>query len=97
MVQVYQLEKAITEALLKKGFSLVEVISPCPVSYGRMNNQATGLEQMEYYRGNSVIKHGISPKNADIDFNGQIVVGKFVDMCRPYLPSLRGGDNGKSV
>ena len=95
--QVYQLEKAITEALLKKGFSLVEVISPCPTSYGRMNNQATALEQMKYYRGNSVIKHGADPKCAGIELNGQIVVGKFVDIYRPCLPNLRGGDNGKSV
>ena len=95
--QVYQLEKAITEALLKKGFSLVEVISPCPTYYGRMNSQATGLRQMQYYRDSSITKHGISPKNAGIDFNGQIVVGKFVDIYRSYLPSLKGGNSGKSV
>ena len=78
--QVRQLEKAITEALLKKGFSLVEAISPCPTYYGRMNRQATGLEQMKYYRNNSIVKHGINPKHAGIEFNGQIVVGKFVDI-----------------
>jgi len=53
--QVRRLEKAITEALLKKGFSLVEVISPCPTYYGRMNKQATGLDMMKYYRDNSVL------------------------------------------
>ena len=86
--QVRQLEKTITEALLKRGFSLVEVISPCPTYYGRMNNQATGLEQMKYYRDNSVIKHGASPRHAGIEFNGQIAVGKFVDIERSYLPNL---------
>lgn len=85
--QVRQLEKAITEALLKRGFSLVEAINPCPTYYGRMNNQATGLEQMEYYRDNSVIKHGINPKQADIALNGQMIVGKFVDIERPTFPS----------
>ncbi len=81
--QVRRLEKAITEALLKKGFSLVEVISPCPTYYGRMNNQKTGLEQMKYYRENSIIKPDIDLKYADIKLNGQIVVGKFVDIERP--------------
>jgi 2-oxoglutarate ferredoxin oxidoreductase subunit beta len=95
--QVYQLEKTITEALLKKGFSLVEVISPCPTYYGRRNSRATGLRQMRYYRDSSITKHGISPKNADIDFNGQIVVGKFVDIYRPCFPSSQDGNNGKSV
>ncbi|MBI4187337.1 MAG: 2-oxoacid:ferredoxin oxidoreductase subunit beta [Chloroflexi bacterium] len=83
---VGKLERTITEALLKKGFSLVEVISPCPTYYGRMNKQAAGLEQMRYYRDNSVIKHGIDPKHAAIEYQGEIIVGKFVDIERPYLP-----------
>jgi 2-oxoglutarate ferredoxin oxidoreductase subunit beta len=76
---VRRLEKAITEALLNKGFSLVEIISPCPTYYGRMNKQATGLDQMKYYRDNSVIKSGVDPKHAEIELGGQIIVGKFVD------------------
>ena len=89
--QVRNLEKAITEALLKKGFSLVEVISPCPTYYGRMNSQPTGLAQMKYYHNNSIVRHGINPRQADIEFNGQITVGKFVDIARPYLPNFPGG------
>jgi len=77
--QVVRLEKSITEALLKKGFSLVEIIAPCPTYYGRMNKQRTGLEQMKYYRDNSVVKSGIDPKHVGIEFNGQIIVGRFVD------------------
>jgi len=94
---VQQMEKAITEALLKKGFSLVEVISPCPTYYGRKNRLGTGLRLMQYYRDSSITKHGTSTKNAGIDFNGQINVGKFVDIYRPYLPSSQGGYNGKAV
>ena len=77
-----------SEALLKRGFSLVEIISPCPTYFGRMNAQATALEQMQYYRKNSVTKPDIDLKQADIKLNGQIVVGKFVDIERPYLPNL---------
>ena len=90
ILQIRQLERTITEALLKKGFGLVEVISPCPTYYGRMNQQATGLEQLKYYRDNSVTKHGINPRRAGIDLNGQIVVGKFVDIERPYFPNPKG-------
>jgi len=74
-----RLEKAVTEALLKKGFSLVEIVSPCPTYYGRMNKQVTGLDQMKYYRDRSVIKSGIDPKGVGIEVNGPIVVGKFID------------------
>ena len=83
-----------TEALLKKGFSLVEVISPCPTYYGRMNKQTSGLAMMQRYRDNSVIKHGSNPAHAGIDIDGQIVVGKLVDIDRPYLPSLPDIDDG---
>ncbi len=75
---VRRLKKSVTEALLKEGFSLVEIISPCPTYYGRMNRQLTGLEQMKYYRDNSVIKSGVDPKQVAIEFDGRIVVGKFV-------------------
>jgi len=76
---VRRLQKSITEALLKKGFGLVEIISPCPTYYGRMNRQGTGLDQMKYYRDNSIVKSGIDPKQVDIGFDGHIIVGKFVD------------------
>ena len=77
--QVIRLQKSITEALLKNGFSLIEIITPCPTYYGRMNKQRTGLEQMKYYRDNSIVKSGVDPKHAGIEFNGPIIVGRFVD------------------
>ena len=92
--QVRQLEKTITEASLKKGFRFIEVISPCPTYYGRMNRQATGLDQMRYYRNNTVVKHGANPSEVGIDLDGQIIAGKFVDIERPYIPDSKGGDDG---
>jgi 2-oxoglutarate ferredoxin oxidoreductase subunit beta len=91
--QVFQLEKAITEALLKKGFSLIEVISPCPTYYGRKNAKATGLEMMRYYRDSSLVRHGASAQQTEIEFNGQIVVGKFLDIFRPYLPGTQDAND----
>ncbi|MDO9333224.1 MAG: thiamine pyrophosphate-dependent enzyme [Dehalococcoidales bacterium] len=91
---VRQMERTFIEALQKKGFSLVEVISPCPTYYGRMNEQATGLDQMRYYRYNSVVKHFANLADVDISLDGQIIVGKFIDIDRPYLPAPKG-ENGK--
>jgi len=85
--QVSQLEKSITEALLKRGFSFVEVISPCPTYYGRMNNLPTGLEQMRYYRKKRVVKNGADPSEVGIGLEGDIITGKFVDIELPYLPA----------
>jgi 2-oxoglutarate ferredoxin oxidoreductase subunit beta len=91
---VRQMERTFIEALQKKGFSLVEIISPCPTYYGRMNEQATGLDQMRYYRYNSVVKHNANLADVDISLSGQIIVGKFIDINRPYLPTPKG-ENGK--
>ncbi len=68
-----------------KGFSFIEVISPCPVVYGRMNKRPQGIDDMRYYQEKSVIRNGADPKEADIDLNGTIVVGKFIDIERPAL------------
>jgi len=91
---VRQMERAFIEALQKKGFSLVEIISPCPTYYGRMNEQAAGLDQMRYYRYNSVVKHYANLAELDISLNGQIIVGKFIDVDKPYFPAPKG-ENGK--
>ena len=88
-LHVRRLERAFTEALLKPGFSFVEVISPCPTLYGRLNKQKTGLEQMQYYKDQSLIRHGSDPRQADIALNGQIVVGKFVDLDKPSYLELQ--------
>ncbi len=88
-LHVRPLERAMTEALNKKGFSLVEVISPCPTLYGRNNKQPSGLDQMLYYKEHSVIQNGADPKDVGIEFGGRIVVGKFVDNERPVFSSSR--------
>ena len=80
---VRHLTKSIKEALGKKGFSFIEILAPCPTLYSRRNKIGDGLDQMVYYRDNSEIKHGADTKTIPLDFQGKIVVGKFVDRERP--------------
>jgi len=79
---VTQMKKAMKEALLKKGFSFVEVISPCPTLYGRRNRIGDSLDEMKTYKTRSVIKNGADTKEVDLGMTGPIVVGKFVDRER---------------
>jgi len=88
-MHVRRLEQTINEALQRRGFRFIEVIAPCPPVYGRMNRQPTGMDQMRYYRENSIIRHGADPKEVDIDLNGKIVVGKFIDIERPTYADLQ--------
>ncbi len=82
-LHIRRLEKSILEAIQKRGFSFVEVVSPCPALYGRWNKQRTGLEVMRYYRDKGVINHGTDPREADISLGGKIVEGVFLDIEKP--------------
>ncbi len=85
-LHVRRLTNSIAEALQKKGFSFVEIISPCSTLYARKNKLGTGLDLMKFYHENSVIAHGADPKEVDIQFQSEIKVGKFVDIEKPcYL------------
>ena len=79
---VMQLKKAMKEAIQKKGFSFVEVVSPCPTLYGRRNRRGDGLDELKDYKKRSVIKHGADTKDCAMAIDGPIVVGKFVDRDR---------------
>jgi 2-oxoglutarate ferredoxin oxidoreductase subunit beta len=85
---VRHLTKSIKEAIAKKGFSFVEVLAPCPTLYSRRNKLGDGLDQMIYYKENSEIKHGADTKTIQLDFQGKITVGKFVDKERPTYVDL---------
>ena len=81
--------KAIKEALLKRGFSFVEILSPCPTLYSRRNKLGDGLDQMKFYRDNSEVQHGADTKTVALTFQGKIIVGKFVDKDKPtYLDTM---------
>jgi 2-oxoglutarate ferredoxin oxidoreductase subunit beta len=73
------------EAFNKKGFSFIEIIAPCPTLYLRRNRLGDGLDTMRYYKQRSVIKNGASTRDLDLNMQGEIVVGKFVDIERPTL------------
>jgi 2-oxoglutarate ferredoxin oxidoreductase subunit beta len=82
---VTQLKKSMREALGKKGFRFIEIVSPCPTLYGRRNRRGDGLDELKDYKKRSVIKHNADTKTVEMSFDGPIVVGKFVDIERPTL------------
>ena len=82
MLHARDLTESIEEALLRRGFSFVEVLSPCPVNYGRRNKQKP-LDTLKVYQERTLIKNGAHPTELDIDFDRGIILGKFVDTERP--------------
>ena len=86
---VRHVTKAIKEAIAKKGFSFVEILAPCPTLFSRRNKLGDGLDQMMYFRDHSEIRNDADTKSIGIDFQGKIILGKFVDKERPtYLDAM---------
>ena len=77
------LVEAIAEALVKHGFTFIEVLTPCPTGFNRPNKLGKGLDVMKIYRERSEIQHGLDPQYAEVDLNKRIVVGKFLDKEKP--------------
>jgi len=82
-LHIRRLTNSITEAMQKRGFSFVEILTPCPTSFGRRNKMGNALGTLKFYHDRSVIRNDIDPKDATLDFSSHIVVGKFVDIERP--------------
>ncbi len=75
--------KSIQEALAKRGFSIIEVITPCVTLYARRNRLGDGLNLLKYYYDKSEIQHGADIRKTDITYQGKLIVGKFVDIEKP--------------
>ena len=75
--------KSMQEALGRKGFSFIEVITPCVTLYARRNRLGDGLNLLKYYHEKSEIQHGADTRDVDIDYQGKLIVGKFVDKDKP--------------
>jgi 2-oxoglutarate/2-oxoacid ferredoxin oxidoreductase subunit beta len=85
---VRQLARSMQEMFKKKGFSFIEVISPCPTLYQRRNKMGDGLDTMKFYKEVSKIKNGAPTNEVALSKSGEIVVGKFVDREREDYRNL---------
>jgi len=81
--------QSIEEALVHKGFSFVEIISPCTTLYLRRNRLGDGVDMLQDYQEKTILKHGCDTRETNIDFQGKIVIGKFVEKRKPtYLEAV---------
>jgi 2-oxoglutarate ferredoxin oxidoreductase subunit beta len=87
-LHVRRLKETMKEAIIKRGFTFTEVLSPCPSAYNRMNKLGDGLEEMKFYKEHSVIKHGADPAEAELGIHKDIIVGKFIDTEKPTFMDL---------
>lgn len=82
---VRQLDGLIEKALLKSGFSVVEVISQCHTHYGRLNKLGNQIEMMKGQRDNAVPVEKAREMSPE-EMEGKFEIGILVDREAPsYL------------
>jgi 2-oxoglutarate ferredoxin oxidoreductase subunit beta len=79
--------ESMQNAIRKKGFSFVEIISQCPVSFGKMTGMADPVTQLKDLRDRSI--HIDDTKElSEEELEDRFVVGKLVERRRTEF-----GDN----
>ena len=86
ILHVREFHEALVRAMAKRGFCFIEILAPCPTSFGRANKIGDGLHEVEIYRERCKVENG-APNLEDIDIDlldedKPIVVGNFVDVER---------------
>ncbi|MEE9173660.1 MAG: thiamine pyrophosphate-dependent enzyme [Thermoplasmata archaeon] len=91
-LHVRQLKEAIQRAFEVEGLSFVEIISPCPIGFGRKNRFADAMDEMTYFREGAVVDHDADLREVGITMRrgDPIVVGNFVDVERPSYEAGKG-------
>ncbi len=78
---VFPLMEAMQNALSTDGFSFLEIISQCPVSYGKMVKMRQGSDFLAHYRDNSV-RLDKAEGMTEEELEGKITIGKLVERKR---------------
>lgn len=71
---VIQLETIMEQAMSHRGFSFVEVISPCPTHYGRSNKLGKASDMMKWIKENTINSARAAAMTMD-ELKGKFVTG----------------------
>ncbi len=78
------LDNLIEQALLKKGFSVVEVISHCHTQYGRQNRLGSAVEMMQWQRDHAVpVEKALKMKPEEL--KDKVLIGVLIDKQLPVF------------
>lgn len=84
-----ELDKLITEAIAKDGFSVVEAISYCHTTYGRLNKLGTAADMMRALKDNTISKTAFDSLAEDQQAaNTKIVRGTYINRERPQYTNV---------
>jgi 2-oxoglutarate ferredoxin oxidoreductase subunit beta len=91
---VHLTEKLIGQAIQKKGFSVVEVISQCPVHYGKRTGFKSAVAMLEWQRDNAVMINKSQETEQKELPPGKFPIGVMVDReAKGYIERLEEFNN----
>lgn len=86
--EVPRLDNIIVNGMKNDGFSVIDVITPCPITYGRYNKvSADPMENLKWVRKVTVPREK-AEKMTDEELRGKWITGIFRDREQPDLGSL---------
>ncbi len=94
-----QLKDTFARTLKMTGFRFVEVLSPCPVGFGKGNDIGEGLDEMEFYRAQGVLDRSIPVEDATVvmSHTTPLPLGVFLDAERHIGTSARQNGQANGV
>ncbi|OQX07712.1 MAG: 2-oxoacid:ferredoxin oxidoreductase subunit beta [Desulfobacteraceae bacterium IS3] len=82
---VMQTISVLKEAILHKGFSVVEILTQCPTYFGRKNKLGGAVEMMEYFKNNTTsIGSKAKQENPELIERGVFVRKEIPEYCSEY-------------
>jgi 2-oxoglutarate ferredoxin oxidoreductase subunit beta len=82
--QPRQITATLKKAIQKKGFSFLEVITQCPVQFGKKTGSGSSVQMFREYKEKSIsVKEAV--KFSEEELRGKIVVGELVNTEKPEM------------
>lgn len=79
--------RSIKRGITKKGFSLIEILSQCPTSYGRRNELKTAVDYFKFFRENTLLYDDMGGKKTISEHRYEVehrtLIGEFCDLEKP--------------
>ena len=93
---VKQMADILREAILHKGFSVVEVLSQCPTYFGRKNKMGSAVDMMEHFkRQTTPIGSSAKKQNQALVERGVLIQKEIPEYCSEYDKIIENATKGQ--
>ena len=93
---VQEMAEMIQEAIVHKGFSVVEIMSPCPTYFGRRNRQGDAVDMLNYMRKTTIPAGSIAKEdNPNLIERGIFIRKELPEYCSAYDTIIQRAKEGK--